>query len=161
LSRKRFLETLDHFSTAMLVTRSASGQLRSRPMAIAGTADSGRVWFMTRADSGKTSELSADPQVNVAMQNGQRFLSLSGTAHVVRDPRQAERLWDESQRAWFPDGPADATLVLIVVEPRIAEYWDRAGLDGVRFTLAEIGARLSGEALDGDGAGVHEKVELD
>lgn len=156
---EQFLKILGEFEHAMLVTRQGQA-MRSRPMAVAESTADGKLWFMSNAGSGKHAELAEDPNVNVAMQGQGRFLSVTGTARVLRDPDRAEQLWSESQRAWFPEGPRDARLALIEVVPSSAEYWDRSGENAVQFTFAEARARAGGRALGDDEAGDHGSVNF-
>ncbi|MBN1236964.1 MAG: pyridoxamine 5'-phosphate oxidase family protein [Gammaproteobacteria bacterium] len=158
--QEEFLSVLARFDHAMLVTRDPSGGLRSRPMAIADSSEDGRLWFMSNVHSGKQEELAEDDRVNVAMQGGGRFLSITGKARVVRDEGKQEELWNEAQRVWFPDGPHDASLVLIEVVPDDAEYWDGSGLKGLKYLFNEARAIVGGGSLDDD-ARVHGKVDLD
>src|SRR3954464_6539136 len=82
--REHLKKLLDGFDTAMLVTRSADGGMRSRPLAIAEKRDDA-LYFATSAGSPKVDEIEADAHVNVAMQDGRRYVSLSGVARLVRD----------------------------------------------------------------------------
>lgn len=154
-----FLSVLRSFDHAMLVTRDGHEGLRSRPMAIAEATESGKLWFISNAHSGKQDELAEDPHVNVAMQGGNRFLSISGRARVVRDTRKAEELWSEAQRIWF-SGPHDPNLVLIEVLPSVAEYWDGSGLKGLKYMFAEAGAIVRGRKMSDDER-VHGKLAFD
>lgn len=154
-----FLSVLRSFEHAMLVTRDTEGGLRSRPMAIAETTESGKLWFISNVQSGKQDELAEDPDVNVAMQGGGRFLSITGRARVVRDSGKAEELWSEAQRVWF-SGPHDPDLVLIEVRPNAAEYWDGSGLNGLKYLFAEAGAIVTGRKLSDDER-VHGKLTFD
>ena len=157
MSHQEFTKLLRSFPHAMLVTRSGTG-LRSRPMAFAGISNSGKVWFLSHASSGKFDELSQHAEVNVACQHGQRFLSLSGTASRVMNPQKARELWSEEQRPWFPNGPDDPNLVIIQIEPDVAEYWDRSGFKGVEFALAEMRAVAGHGRLEENAAGSHDKL---
>lgn len=154
-----FLSVLRSFDHAMLVTRDQHEGLRSRPMAIAETTESGKLWFISNAQSGKQDELADDPHVNVAMEGGGRFLSVTGRARVVKDAKKAEDLWSEAQRVWF-SGPHDPELVLIEVLPSVAEYWDGSGLKGLKYLFAEAGAAVRGRKMDDDER-VHGKVAFE
>jgi general stress protein 26 len=156
---QRLQSMLKTFDRAMLVTR-RDGALRARPMAIVGITGGSRLWFFTSLHSGKLDELNDDPNVNVALQDGGRFCSITGHARVFADRRKAEEFWTEAQRAWFPDGPADSSLVLLEVLPDYAEYWDRSGLTGLRFLFAAAKARTEGERLDDD-VGRHAKIPME
>ena len=80
----------------MLVTRSSDGGMRARPLAIADGGDDETLYFSTSIESPKVREIEADPHVNVVMQDGRRYVSLSGVAKVVRDRGIIERLWSPS-----------------------------------------------------------------
>jgi general stress protein 26 len=132
------------FEDAMLVTRRKDGILRGRPMAIADRSTTGTLRFITSVDSPKLEELTENPLVNVTLQDGKRFVSLSGTCRVSRDSDLIERLWMENQRIWFEKGRNDPTLIVLEVVPIIGEYWNRTGVEGLRFFLAEVNAAITG-----------------
>lgn len=155
---QEFLSVLKTFDTAMLVTR-RDNTLRSRPMAIADRTESGRVWFVTSIDSGKVDEMTENPGVNVVMQANGRFLSISGTIRATRDSARIDELWNESQAIWFSEGRDDPELVLLEVVPTFAEYWNRSGVEGVKFMFAAVRSAVTGTAL-GDDQGKHGKVEF-
>ncbi len=137
-------QMLKEFTTAMLVTRRDDGGLRSRPMAIAEARVDGVIYFSTAIDSPKIEELASDSRVNVALQSGSRFVSITGRARVVRDRALIERLWSEAWRVWFPGGKDDPTLCLIAVEPEEAEYWDQSGAKGIKSMFQMAKAYVSG-----------------
>jgi general stress protein 26 len=140
----KFGELLEDFDTAMLVTRAADGQLRSRPMAIADSEANGTLWFMTQSDSGKLDELALDAHVNVVMQSKLKFVSISGTATAVKDRAKVEQLWNELWKAWFPEGKDDPRLVLLRVQGDKGEYWDNSGTSGIKYLIEAGKAYLSG-----------------
>lgn len=154
----RFVDLLKSFDTAMLVTERGS-ELRSRPMAIADRTDDGRVWFITNVESPKLGEITETPQVNVSMQKDSRFLSISGTVRATREEDKINELWNDVLNAWFPEGRNDPTLILLEVVPTYVEYWDRSGVEGVRFMFETAKSALTGETMDED-AGVHGKVDF-
>jgi general stress protein 26 len=131
--RERVHDLMDRFDTAMLVTRTLEGRLRSRPLAIADRRDDGALYFSTAIESGKVHELEHDSNVNIVMQDGRRYVSITGDAHVLRDRTLIEELWSESWRIWFPGGKDDPHLAIVVVEPIDASYWDASGKEAVRY----------------------------
>lgn len=135
---KHFTDILETFDTAMLVTQRGR-ELRSRPMEIVDRSTDGRVWFITSIDSAKLEELTENPDVNVAMQDDPRFLSISGAVRATRDRAKVDEVWKESFDAWFPEGREDPTVVLLEVVPTYVEYWDRSGEGGLlsMFTSPE------------------------
>jgi len=142
--RKRLSTLLDLFDTAMLVTNTAEGGMRARPLSIAESQDDGAMYFSTAVDSPKVEELEADPHVNVVMQDGRRFVSLSGRATVVRDRGVIERLWRPSWKVWFPLGIDDPSLCLLRVDPTDAAYWDLTGTTGIRYAFEMAKAYVKG-----------------
>ena len=138
------LQKLIHgIHVAMLTTVEADGSLHSRPMAAlhdskndeggdggdggggGGGAD-GELWFFTGAGSAKAGEVARDGRVNVSFADpgDGRFVSVSGSARVVRDRARAERLWTPAAKAWFPRGLDDPDLALLRVAVERAEFWD-------------------------------------
>lgn len=87
--------------------------------------ENGRLWFMTDVDSRKAHDVVRERMVNVSFMSprGDRYVSLSGRAILVRDPRKVKELWNPTYRAWFPRGTRDPELVLLAVEVFHAEYW--------------------------------------
>lgn len=157
---RQTLEKLLHsFSTAMLVTRSVDGTLRSRPMAIARVDQTDDVWFVTDIESGKVDEIDSDPVVNVALQNGSQYVSLSGTAAIIQDRMLLEEMWQEAWRVWFPKGKDDPNISLLRVRTTEGEYWDNSGQQGLKYLFEAGKAYLTGTrpAIDED---VHQKVDL-
>lgn len=111
---------------AMLTTEEEDGSLRSRPMATQEEEFDGTLWFFTYADSGKVFEVQHDKHVNVsyANPNANSYVSISGTARLIRDQQKARELWEPALKAWFPEGTDDPNLALLKVDVDKAEYWD-------------------------------------
>src|SRR5437588_4980252 len=80
---------------AMLTTACPDGSLRSRPMVTQDTEFDGTLWSFTRADTPKVGEVKDNEQVNLsyASPDDQRYVSVSGTARLVRDPQKVKELW--------------------------------------------------------------------
>ena len=161
LPADKLRDLMHEFHVAMLVTRSAEGQLRSRPMALADVGADGTLWFITQRDSSKVDEIAHDTQVNVAMQSTMKFVSLSGTASPVEDRAKIRQLWNESWKVWFPGGKDDPALLLVQVHGDTGEYWDNSGTSGIKYLLEAGKAYLSGTRPDVAGdPNVHGKVNL-
>ncbi len=123
----RLGELIKDINIAMLSTVADDGTIRSRPM---GTQQidllDGALWFFTSSESPKTEEIVHRKQVNLSYASieHQRYVSVSGQAHLVRDRAKAKELWKPAAKIWFPDGVDDPTLVLLRVDVVAAEYWD-------------------------------------
>jgi general stress protein 26 len=139
------------FSTAMLVTRTEDGGLRSRPLSVVHDKDDpDTLYFATAIDSPKVSEIEADPRVNVSMQDGRRFVSITGTARLVQDRALIDKLWSEPWKVWFPQGKEDPSLYILIVSPSEAAYWDGAGLAGVTYLFDMVRAYVTGTKPSSD-----------
>ena len=146
----KFREIMKEFDTAMLVTATQDGELRSRPMAVADVDEDGSLWFMTQEDSPKVDEIAHDSHVNVAMQSRMKYVSVSGKATPVKDSSKVDELWKESWKTWFPEGKDDPRLTLVKVKPDTGEYWDNSGANGIKYLLEAGKAYLSGTRPDVD-----------
>lgn len=154
-------ELLDEFGVAMLVTRTADGSLRARPMALADADPDGTLWFATDRHSGKVDELDYDPHVAVTMQSKLKYVSLSGTARTVDDRAKLSQLWKAEWKVWFPGGKDDPNVVLLRVDGSAGEYWDNSGVSGLKYLIQAGKALLTGDRpAVGDDPKVHAKVAL-
>ncbi|TWU44399.1 Pyridoxamine 5'-phosphate oxidase [Novipirellula aureliae] len=149
-AKKKLIDLIKDFDTAMLVTRSHDGLLDARPMAIAGAEDDGQLWFVTDRNSGKIADLMLEEGVAVTMQGSNTFVSLSGTAHAVDDRAKIDELWNEAWKVWFPEGKESQAITLLRIEPSHGEYWDNSGLTGVKYLLNAGKAYLQGERPEKD-----------
>jgi general stress protein 26 len=159
--REHLVTILKDFDTAMLMTRTGSGQLRARPMALAEVQSDGTVYLAAQINSEKVNELIVEPSVGLAMQGKMKFASVSGRATVSRDRGLIERLWKDSWKVWFPKGKSDPDICIIAFDAMEGEYWDNSGLSGVKFVIKAAKALLSGEELRGSGdESANAKVQL-
>lgn len=143
-SLERLAELIKGIRVAMLVTRSGDGTLRARPMATQEAPFDGTRWFFAANQSATVSDLAQNPEVGLAYADlgGNRYVSLSGRAELVRDPDKARELWSPLYREWFPRGLEDSELALLKVVVSRAEYWNSPGTLG---TVGKIFAGFSGE----------------
>lgn len=145
---------------AMLTTVDENnGSLRSRPM---GTQtedfDGHYLWFFTYGTSPKVQDVQKERQVNVSYADpgGNRYVSVSGRALLVRDKKTMEKYWDAPLKAWFPDGLETPDIALLQVSVDKAEYWD--GPSNKLVTLVGfLKALATGEKFEG---GENEKINL-
>lgn len=152
-------EVIKDINVAMLVTETADGSLRSRPMVTQKTDAGGELWFFSDVDSAKVFEIESERHVNVtyADPSHDKFVSVSGVASLLNDRAKMRELWNPAAKAWFPGGADDPRLTLIRVRPTAAEYWDTPS--GRLINIAGwVKAVTSGERLDKPGK--HEKVSM-
>ncbi|MGI8639002.1 MAG: pyridoxamine 5'-phosphate oxidase family protein [Pyrinomonadaceae bacterium] len=143
--------------TAMLTTIDG-GVLRSRPMATQETEFNGDLWFFTSSDTHKAEEIEKDNRANVsyAAPSDNIYVSVSGTAKLVKDRAKMEELWNPILKAWFPKGLEDPNIILLKVSVEQAEYWDSNSGTLVQI-VGFLKALVTGERADG---GENEKINL-
>ncbi len=157
-SIKKLGSLIKDIGVAMLTTADADGTLRSRPMATQKHDFDGTLWFFTRADAPKVFEIGREHQVNLsyAEPKKQDFVSVSGTAHLVRDKAKIEELWHPLLKAWFPKGLDDPQIALLRVDVSKAEYWDSTSITLVHL-VGFIKAMATGTSYE---PGENEQIEL-
>ncbi len=154
-------EMIKNIKVAMLTTRKSDGSIHSCPMMTQGKQFDRILWFFTAAHSAKGSEIAEDQEVNLsyADPSGNRYVSVSGRAKLVRDRAKAQELWTPAVKAWFPKGLDDPELALLQISVERAEYWDAPSTSAVTlFQLAK--SLLTGRPYQGEGT-EHERIELE
>ncbi len=158
---KKLGQLIADIQFAMLTTVEPDGSIRSRPMAThrdkSGTFD-GTLYFFTKGDAPKADEVRQDQHVNLSYSSPEqsKYVSISGTALIVRDRKKAEELWDPKYKAWFPKGLDDPELALLRVTAEKAEYWDTPS-STVAHAIGLVKALATGKPYH---PGDHEKVSL-
>lgn len=142
--------------TCMFTTIGPDGAIVSRPMATQEVEFDGDLWFFASAASPKVSEVQADPRVNIGYAGSSSWVSVSGTAEVVRDVAKNKELWNPFAEAWFANGPEDPDVVLLKVSTETAEYWDTPG-GKVASVIALVKSKVTGDRPD---VGDNETVRL-
>lgn len=156
-ARDKVWEMIRDVQVAMMVTLDEEGRFRGRPMrAVKLKEFEGVLWFFTSQPSPKSEEIQHDDRVLLAYSDpsNQNYVSLFGSAQVVRDPQKQKELWSEPLRTWFPGGPDDPNAALLKVEVEGAEYWDSPSSTLVH-AYGYVKARLTGEPPK---AGENDKV---
>ncbi|MBL9022351.1 MAG: pyridoxamine 5'-phosphate oxidase family protein [Myxococcales bacterium] len=80
-ARAKLLDVLREFETVMFFTRTAEGNVRGRPMAIADIDPDGTLYLITSIDSDKAAELIADARVGLGMQSKTEIRLALGHRH--------------------------------------------------------------------------------
>jgi general stress protein 26 len=132
---QRVAELVEEIRFAMLTTEEADGALRSRPMSTMQMDSNGDLWFFTGLSSAKVGECEHHREVNLSYMRSdkQDYLSISGTASIVRDKDKMKQLWTAWVKPWFPQGVDDPDLALLKVSITHAEYWDAPGSTAKRL----------------------------
>jgi general stress protein 26 len=158
-TREHLYDLLKDFDTAMLITCASDRTMRARPMGVAELNTDGSAYFVTSIDSPKVAQIEAESAVTLSFQSARQFASVCGRASMVRDPALVERLWSETWKVWFPQGKTDPKISMIRFTAHEAEYWDSAGVEGLKFVFDSVKAYVTGQAPPEDET-QHAKVQL-
>jgi general stress protein 26 len=123
----KLIDRIKDIKIAMLTTADIDGGLHSRPMYTQKPDEDGTLWFFTERDSAKIYEVRTDQHVNLGYSKPQDnlYVSISGSAAILRDQAKIKELWTEGLRAWFPNGPEDPNIALLKITIDRGEYWDQ------------------------------------
>ena len=148
---------IKNIQTAMLTTEDGP-HLRARPMVAAQKDFTGDLYFYTRASAPKVTEGGSHERVGVSYSDShtQNYISLSGTAELVRDKAEIEAHWAESMRTWFPKGTDDPDIGILKVSVDQAEYWDAPNSTMVHL-YGYVKAAVTGKPPS---SGENEKVQM-
>lgn len=132
--------------------------ITSRPMATQEVDEDGTFWFFSSSDSDKNREIEADNRVQLIYSNNSsvQFLSVLGTATIVRDLEKTKKLWNVFLTTWFSEGPEDPRVTLIKFTPEEGYYWDTKHNKMVQSIKIAIGA-IRGKMMDD---GIEGRVNL-
>ena len=156
---QKLRELVKDIDFCMLTTVAENGDLHSRPMSSNGDIDSaGALWFFTSASAHKVHEIEKLPKVNVSFADpdNQHYVSISGTAQLVRDRNKIDELWRPEFKMWFPNGKDDPDVALLRVSPEKAEYWDSPA-STIGYMLNFLSSLVSGKEAD---AGQNRKINF-
>lgn len=154
----RLAELIEDIEVAMLTSVGPDSSLVSRPLVTLQADRNGDLWFFTRGSSGKVDDIHAHPQVNLsyAKPESGTYVSVVGTAEVLRDRQRIEELWRPSAGMFFPQGKDDPDLRLLRVRVESAEYWDRP--DGILQRAVSLMHAVTGGGPES--MGEHDKLDM-
>jgi general stress protein 26 len=156
--KKNLFDVVDDFDVAMLVTHTAN-TIHARPMAIAQLDFGIGVYLVTDIHSIKIDEINVNQNALLTFQSARRFASVSGQLAVVLDRQLIQKVWKESWKVWFPGGKSDPDIALLKFTAHEGEFWDNAGMQGLKYVYEAARAYVTGETPETDVA-QHDKVRL-
>ena len=135
----------------MFATNLSGIPISARPMSTRDVDDDGTIYFFSRDSSNKNNEITADERVQLFYSNNSsyEYLSVFGTASIVKDEALAKELWTHWSKAWFEQGPDDAELTIIKVVPEYVYYWDTKNNKMVSLLKIAVSAITGKQTDDG------------
>ena len=156
---EKLREMIKDIDFCMLTTIDEQGDPHSRPMSSNGDIDkNGDIWFFTQASSHKVSEIQNSPKVNVSFADpdDHRYVSVTGSGRLERDPKKIDELWRPEFKMWFPEGKDDPEISLLRISLEKAEYWDSPS-SSIAQVVSFVSSFVTGKEPE---FGENEKVEL-
>ena len=145
VAQKQFLfELIGGFGVAMLVKLRPGDAPLIHPILIASLNSDGRAVVAISQQASQVDAFDVDPEVQLTFQSSNQFAWMRGTATVERSPDEIERTWRPEWIDWFPKGPMDSSLCLLIVQVAEGEYWDRRVVGGLEQVLESAKAYLVG-----------------
>lgn len=119
---KAVYETIEPVELCFLITNNEVGHVSSRLMQCFKPEPDFTIWFGTRANSRKVTEIRADPRAAVSFHNDDEnaYVTLSGKAELVDNPEMLHRYWRPAWDQFFPNAP-DEGYILIKFTPEEIE----------------------------------------
>jgi general stress protein 26 len=145
---ERVWDIVEKVGVGMLTTRFAGG-LRARLVEPRIDREHGLIRIVTDVRGLKDDEIERAPDVGlvVIVEDDKAYLSITAGAEVTRDPAMARKIWHKSDDVWWPGGPDDLNVRVIVLNPSLAELWDGPSSSMVAaFEMAK--ARITGQKPD-------------
>lgn len=143
---QHIVDFVNRTRVGMLGTREPTGKLVSRPMTVVDVAPGEDLSFFTSLDTSAIRDVRSNDAVNVAFVGEHEWVSISGAAEVVEDPKVIEALWSDALKAYYPDGPGTPGLVVLRVRTETAEHWRSPGTVATALRWAK--AQATGEQID-------------
>ena len=125
-------ERMRDIDFVMLSTRTSQGAIAARPMSNNRQVEyEGDNYFFTCQDTGTVRDITGDPNVGLGFQGksgalGMKpfFITIEGTAEMIRDKARFAEHWTKDLDDWFKEGIDTPGLLLIKVHADRLHYWD-------------------------------------
>jgi general stress protein 26 len=133
-------------------------EMHARPMHGYQKEFTGKLYFFTKHNSGKTDEIKRYDKINLAYADidTNTYVSIAGAGRVTTDRTLMHQFWNAHAAAWFPKGLDDPDIALIEVDAQSAQYWDSTSSSMV-YLWQVASANLTGREPD---MGDNEKLNL-
>jgi len=123
---RKVVEILKDIRVAMVTTHGPD-RLYSRPLTVIDVTEDGDLWFFTVTETNLVREIEARSEVNVSFAGNKKWVSVAGSARIVRDVEKKRELWNSMVETFVGEDPEASNVVLVHVDSDSAEYWENPG----------------------------------
>ena len=160
--REVLWELIKDIRFAMITHAHTDGHLHAVPMTTAnkeGMHEDHNLYFLIDKNTELARCVDQSMQINVAYADPgkDRYVSVSAQARLSDELALKEQLYGPMAKAWFPGGPTDPNLRILVARAEHAAYWDVKQNKLVQL-LAMAKAAVTGEPPKH--LGEHQEVRL-
>ncbi|MBH8556760.1 pyridoxamine 5'-phosphate oxidase family protein [Hymenobacter negativus] len=109
----------------LLTTHTSRGHLSTRPMSNNGDVEyDGNSYYFTYEGSRTVSDITENPHVSLGFSGPDwLYVSVVGTATLIRQKATLEKHWLPELKRWFKDGIDTPGIVLIRVQAKRIKFW--------------------------------------
>jgi len=123
--REKVWEIISEIKFGMIITKNEK-KFRARPMTIIQDTFEGKLYFFTNVKAEQ--ELRFDEQSGVSVVfsdiKSHSYITLNGTAKLIKDTHLIDQFWSFMTSVWFPKGKDDPDIALIEIDISCGEFWD-------------------------------------
>jgi len=139
--REKLKEIVDKIDVGMICTFPENSDYpHGVPMSRQEVDDQGNIWYICSADSDTHRNIEKNDKVSLFYADAKNytFLSINGTATLLRDQARIDKYWNKFMESWFEKGKDDPNIRLLRVDPIDAHYWDSdSSKIGTFFTMVK------------------------
>jgi len=111
-------ETITAARYCALITLDSAGRPQARTLDPFAPDENLVVWLGTNPRSRKVAEIRHNPRVTLYYfdREAQAYVTISGIARLVNDPREKAKRWKDEWQAFYPDRARDYLLIAVTPE---------------------------------------------
>lgn len=131
LTLEHVADDMQGIDIAILSTRAAGGRITCRPMSNNGDVKyDGTSFFFSYEQASCVADIERDPNVALGYSSrgiiaGSVYITVEGTATLVRDKSAFEKHWTPDLDVWFENGIDTPGLVLVQVQANRIKVWEK------------------------------------
>lgn len=132
LTLSKLAEKMRDIDFCMLSTTTDGNHLSSRPMSNNRDVEfDGDCWFYAYETARFVGDIGKNPEVGLTFSANTSllgkpgmFISIAGSAEIVRDQTAFAEHWTDELERWFPEGVETPGMVMLKVRAGRVHYWD-------------------------------------
>jgi len=135
---KESLKLAEKSEIVMLGSNGVNGYPHIKAMIKRENEGIGTIWFSTNTSTKRVPQVMKDPKTCVYFVDFDQWkgLMLVGTIEVLQDAESKKRLWEESDRRYYPKGVTDPDYTVLRFTAEWGNYYHK--ISNVTFNIDEV-----------------------